>query len=191
MKKRELTKGIKMEEPNNKTLYIVEGVIIALIGAAAIAVPGVFTLSLEIVLGWLLIISGAVELFKAWQERHLNSYLWPFFVGLLNIVVGVLLLMNPMAGIITLTLLLIAYFILSGILLLAWSFQVKPRKMWWLLALNGLLAFAMAAILIAGWPQSAVWAIGLLFGINMLFTGISIISIASHLPSPPKGTDVR
>lgn len=167
-----------MDIPQNRKLFIIEGILFLLIGIAAIALPGFFTLSIELLLGWLFIIGGAYQLFRSWASRHEHGYIWTVFIALLNIILGILLLAKPLVGIISLTILLITYFIISGIYQIFWATQITRLHGWWLLLINGLLSFAMAAILWAGWPGSAIWAIGLLFGINMLFTGCALLSLA-------------
>ncbi|MFA6915225.1 MAG: DUF308 domain-containing protein [Parachlamydiales bacterium] len=167
-----------MDISQNRKLFIFEGILFLLIGIAAIAVPGFFTLSIELVLGWLLIIGGAYQLFRSWSGRHQPGFIWSVFFALLNIVLGVLLLAKPIVGIISLTIILITYFIIAGLYQIFWSTQITRMHGWWLLLINGLLSLAMAAILVAGWPDSAIWAIGLLFGINMLFTGCALLSLA-------------
>lgn len=167
-----------MDISQNRTLFLIEGILFVLIGIAAIAVPGFFTLSIELLLGWLLIFGGAIQLFRSWADRHQTGYIWTVLVAALNIVLGVLLLAKPLVGIVSLTIVLMTYFIVTGIYQIFWATQITRVQGWWLLLINGLLSLALAAILWAGWPESAVWAIGLLFGINMLFTGCALLSLA-------------
>ncbi len=176
-----------MNIAKNRTLYIFEGILLILIGIAAIIVPGVFTLTLELLLGWLLIIGGGYQLFRSWKERHEEGYVWGLLSAVLNVILGILLVAYPLVGVFSLTIIMIAYFITSGILQIIWSFKLKHFPNWWLLLLNGILALALGAILWSGWPESAVWALGLLFGINMLFTGSAILSLAWQAePTPPQ-----
>lgn len=169
--------------PQNRTLYIIEGILLILIGIAALIVPGIFSLTVELLLGWLLIIGGGYQLFRSWQERHQEGYIWGFLAALVNIILGIMLVAYPVVGVVSLTIILIAYFLVTGIYQIIWSFSLKRFQNWWLLLLNGLLSLILAAILWSGWPESAVWALGLLFGINMLFTGSAILSLAWQLPT--------
>lgn len=170
-----------MEISQNRTLYIVEGILLLLLGIAAIIVPGIFTLSLELLLGWLLIIGGGVQLYRSWNQRHHRGYVWTVISALVNIILGILLIAYPLIGIFSLTLVLIAYFIVSGLYQIVWGFEVKPLPSWWLFILNGILGLALGAILIIGLPGSAIWAIGLLFGINMIFSGAALLALSSQV----------
>lgn len=170
-----------MVVPQHRILYTIEGLLLILLGIAAIIVPGLFTLTLELLLGWLLIIGGVFQLFRSWQERDQDGYYWGIVGAIVNIILGGLLVAYPIVGVLSLTMILITYFIISGIFQIIWSFRIKRFHNWWLLLLNGLLSLALAVILLAGWPESAVWAIGLLFGINMLFTGCALLSISGQI----------
>lgn len=165
----------------HKGLLIFEGILFAILGCLAIALPQFFTLAFELMIGWLFLIAGAFLLVRAVQVRHDESF-WPTLLsGILNIGIGILLLAFPLAGIISLTMLFIAYFILDGLTKIYFSYKLNPLKNWGWILVSGLLSLALAVLLIAGWPGTAAWAIGLLVGINMLFGGISLITFASTL----------
>ncbi len=163
---------------HNRTLYIIEALLLIILGLIAIAVPGIVTLSLELLFGWLLVIGGIFQIFRTWRVRHEKGSGWLMASSLLTLILGVLLLANPIVGILSLTMILMIYFFVIGISQLAWSWQIRGMPNWWLLTLNGILSIAMAGILWASWPESAVWAIGLLFGINLLFTGSALLSLS-------------
>lgn len=166
-------------ELSNRTLYITEGVVFMLLGIGAIALPGFFTLSVALLLGLLLVIGGAFQLFHALTERAASSssWWWGMLMSVLNIFVGLLFLIHPLVGVFTLTLLLMSYFILSGFYQIIWSFQIRHESGWWLMTLNGLIALLLAWIIFYQLPESAIWAIGLLLGINMLIGGMALLTI--------------
>lgn len=166
-----------------RSVLIIEGIIFAILGCLAIALPQLFTVAIELIVGWLFIIAGVILFFRAFQWRE-EGVFWPTLISaILNLVIGILLVIYPVAGVLSLTMLLIAFFILDGISKLFLSFQLKPIKNWGWLLISGLLSLALAVLLIAGWPGTAAWAIGLLVGINMLFSGISLIAFGTSIPA--------
>lgn len=164
----------------HRGILIFEGILFIILGCLAIALPQFFTFAIELLIGWLFVIAGLFLFFRLFQARD-QSFWATLISATLNIVIGVLLLAYPIAGIITLTLFLIAYFFLDGIVKSYLSFTLKPLTNWGWLLVSGLLSIVLGALLMAGWPNTAAWAIGLLVGINMLFTGISMIAFASAL----------
>lgn len=174
-----------MSNISDRTLFLVEAGILMVLGLLAIAIPGLFTLSIELLIGAALLISGCYQLCILWKKylTYNNGFRW--LGAILNIILGILLLTNPISGIITLTILLIIYFLVSGIVQIVWSWQLRPYSGWGWVAISGILALLMGAILITGWPTSAIWAIGLLFGINLLFSGIALWILAWDMPRAP------
>lgn len=171
-----------MPKSEDRTLYLIEALLLILLGIAAIVVPGVFTLSLELLFGAILIIAGVYQLYRVWVHRETPHFWIASFSSLLNIILGLLFLLNPLAGILTLTLLLIVYFIVIGVLQITWAWQLRHQSQWGWIFASGILSLLMGAILISGWPSSAIWAIGLLFGINVLFSGIALWNVAWNIP---------
>jgi len=161
---------------------LIEGIILVLLGVAAIIVPAVATLAVEIIVGWLFFISGVVGLVMTFMMRHAPGFWWSLFSGVLAIVAGAVLIGWPVSGVLSLTLLLIAFFILEGIATIMYALDHKRElsgRWGWVLA-SGIVDLAIAAIIFAGLPGTAAWAIGLLVGINMLCGGAALIGLAVH-----------
>ena len=161
---------------------LIEGIILVLLGVAAIIVPAVATLAVEIIVGWLFFISGVVGLIMTFMMRHAPGFWWSLFSGVLAIVAGAVLIGWPVSGVLSLTLLLIAFFILEGIATIMYALDHKRElsgRWGWVLA-SGIVDLAIAAIIFAGLPGTAAWAIGLLVGINMLCGGAALIGLAVH-----------
>ena len=163
---------------NNRYLLLFEGIIFSLLGLAAIALPVISTLSTELFLGWLLIFGGIVQLYRAFKGCHAPGYIGTILLSALYIIFGVLLLVFPIAGVLSITLLLTLFFIAEGIAKIILGIQLRPSQYWGWLILNGILALILAYIIWAGWPGSAFWVLGILVGINMLFFGISLIFLS-------------
>src|SRR5262245_18013788 len=90
--------------------YLVEGIVLVLLGLAAVAVPALGTLAVTIFLGWLFLISGVVGLFTTFWTRGVPGFWWALISAVLGIVAGLLLIGSPIRGAISLTILLIVFF---------------------------------------------------------------------------------
>jgi uncharacterized membrane protein HdeD (DUF308 family) len=169
----------------NWHLLLIEGIVLALLGAAAIVVPRVATLAVTILLSWVFLISGIVGLITTFMMRQAPGFWWSLFSAIIAIVAGVLLLGWPVSGALSLTLLLIVFFILEGVATLMYALDHKRELSgrWGLLLASGIVDLILAAILLAGFPGTAAWALGLLVGINMLFGGVALIGLALHARS--------
>lgn len=169
----------------NRTLLIFEGVIFAILGFLAVALPGISTLSTELFIGWLLIFGGIFQLYRTFKAgSHSAGFIGSLLTGILYVVFGVLLILFPVAGIYSLTVLLTLFFIAEGIAKVILGFQLRSSPRWGWFVLNGILALIMAYIIWAGWPGTVFWVLGLLVGINMIFFGISLILLALGTPKP-------
>jgi uncharacterized membrane protein HdeD (DUF308 family) len=168
-------------------LFLAEGVVMMVLGLAAIAVPEVASLAITIFIGWLFFIGGIFRTMSLLRHRDMPGFTWAILTALLAIVLGLVLLFRPIAGVLTLTLALVVFFILEGIsaILLAIEHRRHLSSWGWIL-FSGLIDLLLAFLIWDGWPSSAGWAIGLLVGINMVFVGLSLImtSIAARTMAP-------
>lgn len=170
----------------NRKWFIFEAIIFILLGMTAIIIPGLFTLAIELLIGWLFVIGGAVQAYRALTTRGESGWIMGLLSSILSIVIGILLLSFPYVGILSLTLLLTIFFILGGIFKIGFAFNLRPTQGWGWVIFSAILSFIMAGIIISGWPQTALWVIGLLVGIDMIFFGFSLLSMtyASKAKSP-------
>jgi uncharacterized membrane protein HdeD (DUF308 family) len=161
---------------------LIEGIILLALGAAAIVVPPIATIAVAIILGWLFLISGIVGFVTTFMMRHAPGFWWSVFSAVVGIAAGLALLGSPATGVLSLTLLLIAFFILEGIATIMYALDHKRELsgQWGLMLASGIVDLVLAAIIIAGLPGTAAWAIGLLVGINMLLGGAALIGLALH-----------
>lgn len=167
----------------NSSLII--GVLLILAGVAAIAFPSFSTLTAEIWIAWILVFSGVSKLVYAIQSRAESGFIWKLLLSLLYVGTGVFLLANPLQGVLTLTLTLGIFLLLEGIFEIAFAFQVRPQAGWgWLLG-NGITTLLLGGLIWAQWPFNGPFAIGLLLGISLLFSGVSRLSLALSNRSVP------
>jgi uncharacterized membrane protein HdeD (DUF308 family) len=161
-------------------LFVFQGVVMIILGILAVAAPVFATLAVDIYVGWLFLISGVLGLVAMFSARDVLGFLWTLVTALLSIVVGGLLLWSPVAGVLSLTTMLTAFFIVEGIFQAAAALiyrDTMPTSWGWMLV-SGLADLALAAIIILGWPGSVGWVLGLLAGINLLTSGWAVVMVA-------------
>jgi uncharacterized membrane protein HdeD (DUF308 family) len=164
----------------NRSWFIAFGALLIVLGALAIVFPFATTIAAKIFLGWLLLIGGVGEVLHAFSSRDWKGFLANLLIGLLYIAVGGWLALFPLAGIITLTLLLAFFFILEGVLKLVMGFQLRPTGGWGWIVFSGAVAVLVGILLVAELPGTATWAIGLLVGVNLLMSGIAFVMLATR-----------
>ena len=162
--------------------YLVEGIVLLVLGAIAIVIPPLATLAATILFGWLFLISGVVGLFTSFWMRAAPGFWWSLISAALGVIVGVWLLAQPVSGAISLTILLIAFFMIEGIVTIMFSLDHKRELSgrWGWMLVSGIVDLVLAAVIFSGLPGTAVWAIGLLVGINMVFGGTALIAMALY-----------
>jgi uncharacterized membrane protein HdeD (DUF308 family) len=159
---------------------LIEGIILVVLGAAAVIIPPLATLAVEIILGWLFLLSGLVGLFMTFMMRHAPGFWWSLFSAVLALAAGVVLIGWPLSGAVSLTLLLIVFFVMEGVATIMYALDHKRElpAQWGFMLASGVVDLVLAAIIYAGLPGTAAWAIGLMVGINMLFGGSALIALA-------------
>jgi uncharacterized membrane protein HdeD (DUF308 family) len=161
-------------------LLLGEGIILLVLGLAAIVVPPIAGLAITIFLGWLFLIGGVVGLVATMNARHAPGFGWALLSAIVALLAGAVLVWNPLQGLITLTYVLIAYFVIDGVLMIVYAVahrrELSGRWEW--LMLNGVIDLVLAALILSGFPASFGWALGLLVGIDLVFGGSSLIAMA-------------
>jgi uncharacterized membrane protein HdeD (DUF308 family) len=160
--------------------FMIEGIILVVLGLAAIIVPPLASLAVTIFLGWLFLVAGVAGLAMTFWARRMAGFWWSLLSAVLAIGAGIILLARPVQSTLTLTIVVGAYFLAEGVftIMYALAHRRELSERWgWLLA-SGVLDLVIAFLIIAGLPGSAAWAIGLLVGIDMVFGGISLIGMA-------------
>jgi uncharacterized membrane protein HdeD (DUF308 family) len=154
------------------------GILLSVLGLLLIAAPALGTLAVDLLVGWFLIIGGIAQLIHAFMEKAWRGFLLEAVSGVLYLVVGVLLVFYPMAGAQALTMFLAAFLLIEGIVRIAMALRLRPAHGWGWLLFGGIATVILALLIWMQWPASALWVIGLLVGINLLFTGWSLTMMA-------------
>lgn len=158
--------------------FLALGIVLILVGLAAIAFPLVSTIAAKIMLGWLFLIGGVMMILHAFSAQAWQGFLWSLLIGILYVVAGGYLAFFPLTGLLTLAILLVILFLAEGIFETIMAFQVRPHEGWGWLLLSGIAALAVGVMIGFGLPGSITWALGLLVGINLLFSGWSYVFLA-------------
>ncbi len=158
--------------------FLALGIVLVILGIAAIVFPFVSTIAAKIALGWMFLIGGVLHLVHAFGAQGWRGVIVDILVGVLYVVAGIWLAFFPLTGILSLTILLAVLFIVEGIFEIVASFRLRPDSGWGYLLFSGIVAILVGVLIWMGLPSSATWAIGLLAGINLLVSGWSFIFIA-------------
>jgi uncharacterized membrane protein HdeD (DUF308 family) len=166
--------------------YTIQGVIEIIIGILAILAPFAATLATTIFFGWLFLIGGVVGIVSAIRAREAPGFWANLALSVLCAVLGIMFLVNPLSGAVTLTWILATFFILSGVFnfAIARAFSASTGR-FWLVVISGVIDIALALILIIGLPMTAIWAIGLFVGISFLTSGFSVLFAALDARNRP------
>ncbi|RZV08453.1 uncharacterized membrane protein HdeD (DUF308 family) [Natrinema hispanicum] len=156
----------------------IAGGIVGLIGLLAIAAPVVTGLSVSIVLGALLVVGGVVHGVHAFTARGWRGSLWQVTLAIVSVLAGLAVLAAPVVALVTLTLVLVAYLFVDGIVELGMALWMGSAPGRLSIAVSGVISLVLAGLLWAGFPATAAWAIGLLVGVSLLVTGFSMVSVA-------------
>ncbi|MBC2601841.1 HdeD family acid-resistance protein [Puniceicoccus vermicola] len=157
----------------------IAGIVCILIGIAAMAIPGVFTLGIEIFIGSLLLVAGLTQVFAAVGSIGSRHWFLALLTGILTTAVGILFLTNPLKGIITLTALLGIFFLASGIVRLIYSFQLSGKGSAGVSIFNAIVTIILGALVLSGWPESSPVILGIFLGIDLIFFGLFLLTYSS------------
>jgi uncharacterized membrane protein HdeD (DUF308 family) len=160
--------------------FLIEGLLLVILGLAAMIVPPLAGLAVTIFLGWMFLISGVASLALTFWARQMPGFWWSLISAVLGIAAGIILLSRPVQGVLTLTIVVGAYFLAEGVATIMYSLEHRRElsERWSWMLFSGLLDILIAAMIITGLPGSAEWAIGLLVGINLVFGGATLIGMA-------------
>ncbi len=161
-------------------LFLIEGIVLLVLGAGAIIVPQIASLAVAVFLGWLFLIGGIVGLVVTIMSRGAPGFWWSLLSSLVTIVAGAVLLGWPVAGVVSLTLVLTAFLIADGALMVLFGLAHRRQLSgsWGWFILNGLLDWLLAILIILALPGAAEWVLGLIVGIDLIFGGASLVTMA-------------
>ncbi len=160
--------------------FLFEGIVLAVLGLAAMIVPPLASLAVTIFIGWMFLISGVAGLFVTYWARQMPGFWWSLFSAALAVLAGAILLANPAQGALTLTIVVGAYFLAEGVITIMYALEHRRElsERWSWLLVSGLMDLLISFLIISGLPGTAEWAVGLLVGINLVLGGASLVGMA-------------
>jgi uncharacterized membrane protein HdeD (DUF308 family) len=176
----ETRRGIEETMQAYWALFLTQGMIMMILGLLAVIWPQISTVAIDIYIGWMFLLSGIVGLATMFLAPSVSAFLWSLLTAALALVVGVLLLWHPVEGTVSLTLVLIAFFIGEGIFQIAAAVRYRdafPDSWGWML-MSGIADLILAWLMISGWPGTAIWALGVIAGVNLMTSGLAITMAA-------------
>ncbi len=160
-------------------LFLIQGVILAALGLLAIGAPFVATVVVVKLAGWLFLIGGVVGLATLFTGRRVPGSLWSFLSAIVSILAGIYILYQPLAGMLSLTLVLAAFFFAQGLTQIFASLSHRRvLKSWAWVLLSGIVDLILAGIIMSGWPETSAWVLGILVGVNLFMYGIALVMTA-------------
>lgn len=157
--------------------FIFLGLLLIVAGASAIAFPILGTLAVEVWTAVAFAIAGVAQTVHAFAARTWGGFLLGLLVGLLYLAAGIVLWINPLGGAVALTVLLAAVLVVDGILRAILAFQIRPRSGWSWLLIGAIVGIILGVMIWQQLPSSALWVLGLLLGINLMFSGLAFLML--------------
>jgi uncharacterized membrane protein HdeD (DUF308 family) len=168
---------------------LLTGVLLVVLGIAAIAVPAVSTIVVETWIALILVSGGTAKLVYAFQTRNSEGFIWKLLLSVLYIATGLMLFFNPLTGVLTLTLLLGSFLLTEGVFELILGFRLRGQQNWTWVLVDGIITLLLGGMIWFQWPSDAPSLIGILVGASVLFTGISRVMLSLNTPSALNDSD--
>jgi uncharacterized membrane protein HdeD (DUF308 family) len=158
---------------SGSSLSIVWGVLLVMIGMVAIGSPLMAAVAVSVIVAWLIILAGVIHVVIAFHAHGAGNMIWKLLVGIAYLCFGGYMLVHPVMGVASLTLVLAALFVLEGVLNLVLYFKMRPvHGSSWLLV-DGIITLLVGLMIYLQWPSSSAWAIGVLVGASLIISGIT------------------
>jgi len=168
------------------TVSILWGVLLIVFGVMAVGSPFLAAVAVNVVVAWLLVLAGIVHIMLGFRAHGAGSMIWKVLVGVAYLCFGGYVLIHPVLGVATLTLLLASLFLVEGILNIVLYVKMRPiHGSSWML-LDGIITLLLGLMIYLQWPSSSAWAIGTLVGVSLIFSGVARVMMSLAVR---KGTD--
>lgn len=159
-------------------ILLAAGIVVAVLGLVATLAPFVTGISIAVLVGSLLVAGGVFQLVGAFRGDGWRSNILQAVLGGVSLLAGAAVFLNPVFGLMTLTLLVIGYLLASGLVEVVMGVRLRGEKNWVWTVASGAIGIVLGLMLWAGFPSTALWAVGVLFGVNLLVTGASMVALA-------------
>jgi len=160
------------------TLSILWGVLLIVFGMFAVGAPFIAAVAVSVAVAWLIILAGVVHLMIAFHAHRAGRLIWKLLVGLAYLLFGVYLIMHPVLGVASLTLVLASLFLIEGILDVILFFKMRPMQGALWVLVDGIITLLLGLMIYMQWPSSSAWAIGVLVGVSMIISGLTRVMLS-------------
>lgn len=160
------------------------GVLSILVGFFAMGSPLLFSVVIAQLLGIFALVSGVISLGLALFSKHVAHRVLDALSGLIRIAAGIALLACVASGVAVITLILAIFFMVEGVAFIIGAFKMREHAGWIWTLINGIAALVLGVMVYARWPSDSAWVLGLLYGINSLFWGASLLALGFAAPKP-------
>ena len=161
------------------TMFI--GVATIVLGGLALLAPLLTGIAVSVLVGVLLIGAGIMRAVFVRDAPTWPSRALALLLGLLSVLAGTLLVLDPVMGLMSLALLLAVYFLIDGVAELVEAVRLSPQPRWWTRLVSGGASVVLSALIWWGWPLTGAWAVGALVGIRLLFSGWATTLVGAAL----------
>ncbi len=160
------------------TLSIVWGLLLIVFGILAVASPFLAAVAVNVIIAWLIALAGVVHLMLAFRAHGAGNMIWKLLIGLAYLVFGAYLIMHPVLGVTSLTLLLASLFLIEGILNIVLFFKMRSMGGSTWVLVDGIITLLLGLMIYMQWPSSSAWAIGTLVGVSMIISGVTRVMMS-------------
>jgi uncharacterized membrane protein HdeD (DUF308 family) len=182
-----ITSAVGEAVKRHRGLFLFEGILLTVLGILAVLVPAVASFAATLFFGWALLISGAAGLFTTFRGPHVPGFGWSLLSAIVGMVAGILILLWPAQGVLSLTTVLIAFLLVEGAVTIFYALEHRTTSTrWGFMLFSGIVDLILGLMLFAGLPGTALWALGILIGVNLLMGGWALILMALSTPAPPR-----
>lgn len=178
--------GLMSDVRKNARWLILLGIMEIILGLLAITAPLMAGVTVTILIGIFLLVRGVARIFGSLGAGSWASGILGLLIGLLAVVVGIMFLTRPGAALAWITWLLAVYFLAVGIAGIILAFRLRKQPGWLWTLINGIVSLVLGVLIISSWPLSGIWAIGVLVGIHLLFSGWTILAVGLAARSVPE-----
>ena len=165
---------------------IFSGLLSIFVGFVAMGSPLLFSVVIAQLLGIFALVSGVISLFLAIFTKHSAHRVLDGLLAVIRIAAGIILLRCLASSIAVITLILAIFLIIEGLSFIIGSFQMRQHRGWVWTLINGIAALVLGAMVYARWPSDSAWILGLFYGINSIFWGVSLLSMGLAAPKTAK-----
>lgn len=190
-----MVQGTPVEMVRHASLVsILWGVLLIVLGMVAVGSPFLAAVAVNVVIGWLIVLAGVVHLVLAFRVHGAGSVIWKVLVGVAYLCFGTYVILHPVLGVASLTLILASLFLIEGVLDIVLFVKMRPiHGSSWVL-IDGIVTLLLGLLIYLQWPSSSAWAIGTLVGISLIFSGVARVGMsmavrkATGAISPPSSS---